>query len=232
MATSVAGGSGLPALLQLGDGRFPSGGHAHSGGMEAAAAREGIDDLPALERFLQGRLATVGRVAAAFAAASCERFGDAAGLAALDRELRARTPSPALRRASRRLGRQLLRAGRAVWPHRGLDALAASPGDGPYQPVSFGAVAAAASLDPHAAALATAHDAVVSPATAAVRLLGIDPFAVHALIARLGDRIEAVADDAARLAGPEPGELPATASPLLDVAAEEHAGWQTRLFAS
>jgi len=28
------------ALLMLADGRFPSGGHAHSGGLEAAVVRE------------------------------------------------------------------------------------------------------------------------------------------------------------------------------------------------
>ncbi|WP_281156223.1 urease accessory UreF family protein [Streptomyces sp. HYC2] len=229
-----------PALLLLADGRFPSGGHAHSGGLEAAAALDGVDDLPALEEFLRGRLATTGVVTAAFTAAACAVFGGTGrratevveALETLDREFAARTPSPALRTASRRLGRQLLRAGRAIWPHPRLDELSAAPRHGLHQPVALGAVAAAAGLGPDAAALAAAHDAVLTPATAAVRLLGLDPFAVHATVARLGPRIAAVAAEAARHAHTAPDALPSRAGPLLDIRAEHHAAWEVRLFAS
>ncbi|MFD4953178.1 MULTISPECIES: urease accessory protein UreF [unclassified Streptomyces] len=229
-----------PALLLLADGRFPSGGHAHSGGLEAAAALDGVDDLAALEEFLRGRLATTGVVSAAFTAAACAAF-DGAGrrgessteqLELLDREFAARTPSPALRTASRRLGRQLLRAGRTVWPHPRLDELSAAPRHGPHQPVALGAVAAAAGLGTDAAALAAAHEAVLTPATAAVRLLGLDPFAVHAVLARLGPRIAAVAAGAARHADTAPADLPSRAGPLLDIRAEHHSVWEVRLFAS
>ncbi|MFJ5894474.1 urease accessory protein UreF [Streptomyces sp. NPDC093064] len=233
----------LPALLLLADGRFPSGGHAHSGGLEAAAALDGVDDLAALEEFLRGRLATTGVVTAAFTAAACASFGGTGRratevvevlevLEVLDREFAARTPSPALRTASRRLGRQLLRAGRTIWPHPRLDELSAAPRHGLHQPVALGAVAAAAGLGPDAAALAAAHDAVLTPATAAVRLLGLDPFAVHATVARLGPRIAAVAAEAARHAHTAPEALPSRAGPLLDIRAEHHAAWEVRLFAS
>ncbi|MGW5123760.1 urease accessory protein UreF [Streptomyces sp. NPDC004069] len=236
----------LPALLLLADGRFPSGGHAHSGGLEAAAALDGVRDLAALEEFLRGRLATTGVVTAAFTAAACAAFGgtdrrgpdtDAAlealeTLETLDHEFAARTPSPALRTASRRLGRQLLRAARTIWPHPRLDELSAAPRHGPHQPVALGAVAAAAGLGPDAAALAAAHDAVLTPATAAVRLLGLDPFAVHAAVARLGPRIAAVAAEAADHAHTAPAALPSRAGPLLDIRAEHHAAWEVRLFAS
>ncbi|MGW3508449.1 urease accessory protein UreF [Streptomyces sp. NPDC000994] len=230
----------LPALLLLADGRFPSGGHAHSGGLEAAAALDGVDDLAALEEFLRGRLATTGVVTAAFTAAACASFGGTGRrateavevLEVLDREFAARTPSPALRTASRHLGRQLLRAGRTIWPHPRLDELSAAPRHGLHQPVALGAVAAAAGLGPDAAALAAAHDAVLTPATAAVRLLGLDPFAVHATVARLGPRIAAVAAGAARHAHTAPEELPSRAGPLLDIRAEHHAAWEVRLFAS
>lgn len=238
------GGAGddpaLSTLLLLADGRFPSGAHAHSAGLEAAVELEGIDGVDALEQFLLGRLATGGLVASAFAAAACAVFGGGTHaepaalqrLTELDRELTARIPSPALRRASVRLGRQLLRAGRAIWPHPDLDVLAALPGPGLHQPVALGAVAAAAALGPQAAALAAAHDAVLSPATAAVRLLGLDPFAVHAVLARLGPRIAATAAGAAQWAGAAPADLPSLASPLQDIAVETHATWEVRLFAS
>lgn len=226
---------GSPALLLLVDGRFPSGGHAHSGGFEAIASLEGIADAAAMERFLVGRLHTVGLVAAAFAAAACAAFQrspqDPSRLDELDRELDARTPSPALRAASRRLGRQALRAGRSIWPHPGLDFLAAGAA-GPHQPVALGAVAAAARLDPHGAALAAAHESVLGPATAALRLLGLDPFAVHRVVARLSPDVAAVAGHGARHARSSPEELPALTGPLLDIAAECHRSWEVRLFAS
>ena len=229
------------ALLLLADGRFPAGGHAHSGGLEAAVGRADVHDVATMEAFLRGRLATVGVVAAAFAASACTAFAEpglvdgAAVLAAgdrLDRELDARTPSPALRTASRRLGHQLLRVGRAVWPHSIMDRLADAPERGPHQPVAFGAVAAASGLGSAAAALAATHDAVLGPATAAVRLLGLDPFAVHAALARLGPSIDEVAAQGTRYAHTSATALPARAGPLLDIRAEQHTTWEVRLFAS
>ncbi|MEU8796506.1 urease accessory UreF family protein [Spirillospora sp. NPDC048819] len=233
--TGVTGGdAALPTLLMFADGRFPSGGHAHSGGLEAAAALHGVADVVTLSEFLRGRLATTGRVSAAFAAAACAAFHDSRPLSELDSEFEARTPSPVLRTVSRRLGRQLLRAGRTVWPHPRLDdpAPSADPAHGPHHPIALGTVAAAGGLGPDAAAFAAAHEAVLGPATAAVRLLGLDPFAVHAAVATLAPRIAEAAGDAARTAHAAPADLPSAAAPLLEISAECHATWEVRLFAS
>jgi urease accessory protein len=212
----------LATLLVLADGRLPSGGHAHSGGLEAAVAAGRVHDLSTVESFLRGRLATAGLVGAAFAAAAAR---PGAPLSTLDEELDARTPSPALRRASRAQGRALQRAGRAMWP------LPALPGDpGPHHPIALGAVAGAAGLDPRRAALVAAYGSVSGPAGAAVRLLGLDPYPVHALLARLADACEAVAATAASTLDVD--DLPAASAPLLDIAAEHHATWEVRLFAS
>ena len=102
------------ALLLLADGRLPAGGHAHSGGLEAAVAAGRVHDLATLEAFLRGRLATAGLVAAAFAAAaaaSAARAGDPAGLARARR--RRWTRGRRRRRCGRRRGR---RAGRCCAP--------------------------------------------------------------------------------------------------------------------
>ncbi|MDP8970441.1 MAG: urease accessory protein, partial [Actinomycetota bacterium] len=56
---SAAGGLPTAALL-LADGRFPSGGHAHSLGLEAAVADGRVRDLDTLGAFAAGRLATAG----------------------------------------------------------------------------------------------------------------------------------------------------------------------------
>ncbi|WP_236654439.1 urease accessory protein UreF, partial [Streptacidiphilus anmyonensis] len=164
----------LPAaLLVLADGRFPAGGHAHSGGVEAAVRAGRVGDTASLREFCAGRLHTVGLTSAALAAAAATAGTDPA---ALDEAAEARTPSPALRAASRRLGRQLLRAARAAWPDPALDRLARTLPRGAHQPVAFGVVAAAAGLGPLEAATAVAYETVSGPVTACVRLLGLDPF--------------------------------------------------------
>ncbi|GCD39837.1 urease accessory protein UreF [Streptomyces chrestomyceticus JCM 4735] len=220
------------ALLVLADGRFPAGGHAHSGGAEAAVEAGRIRDAASLEEFCRGRLHTAGLVAAALAAAA------AAGCdpLALDEAADARTPVPALRHTARRLGRQMMRAARATWPSAELDALAAARPRGAHQPVVLGLAARSAGLDPLDAAGAAAYENVSGPATAAVRLLSLDPFDATAVLARLAAPLDRVAEQAVEAARRVPlegiGALPAASAPLLDITAEQHAAWPVRLFAS
>ncbi|BCJ41552.1 urease accessory protein UreF [Actinoplanes ianthinogenes] len=212
----------LATLLLLADGRLPSGGHAHSAGLEAQVSAGRVRTVDDLAGFLRGKLATSGLVAAAFTAAACV---SPARFAELDAGLDARTPSPALRKASRAQGRALLRAGRAMWP-------VAAIGREPHQPVALGALAAAAGLTATEAAVAAAHGTITGPASAAVRLLGLDPYAVHALLARLAPDCDRVAAAAVARSGDPVDDLPAAGAPLLDIGAEHHATWEVRLFAS
>lgn len=227
----------LTALLMLADSRLPAGGHAHSGSLEPAAAAGRLPDEDELHTFLAGRLATAGLTAAGLARVACE-FADrwlrrcGAGrapsrytLRGLDAEADARTPSSAQRETSRKQGRTLLRAGRSAWPAAYLDELAATPG-GPHHPIVLGAVAASAGCTPREAALAAAYLSVSGPASAAVRLLGLDPLAVNAELARLAPRIEEVADTAVR------DDLPCPSAPGLDLLAEAHVRSEARLFES
>ncbi|GHH55043.1 urease accessory protein UreF [Lentzea cavernae] len=201
----------LTALI-LADSRFPGGGHVHSGGLEEAAARGLVTDEPSLESFLRGRLAGAGLLAAGFAAAAAR--GEDLGV--LDAELDARTPSPAQREASRAQGRGMLRAARRAWPS---DRLALLPRD-PHQPLVIGVLVG----DAFEAALTCAYLAVSGPASAAVRLLGLDPFGVNAIVAALP-----VQDVATRACS----ELPALGSPALDLLAEAHLRREgVRLFGS
>ncbi|MFG3100699.1 urease accessory protein UreF [Streptomyces sp. NPDC048182] len=220
------------ALLVLADGRFPAGGHAHSGGAEAAVKAGRVTDAASLAAFCRGRLHTTGLVTASLAAAAA--LG--ADPVALDEAADARTPSPALRLAARRLGRQLMRAARATWPHQELDALAALFPKGAHQPVVLGVTARAAGLGPEDAAYCSAYEGVGGPATAVVRLLGLDPFDATAVLARLAPEVDRVAQDAVRAArtaaSDGPDTLPAPSAPLLELGAEAHAAWPVRLFAS
>lgn len=218
------------ALLLLADGRFPAGGYAHSGGLEPTIEAGRVHDLDSLELFLQGRAATTGAVAAAFAAAACGAFADEDlhRLDALDGELDARMPSPAQRATSRQLGRQLLRVVATIRPHPRYGHL----GVAPHQPVILGAAAAAFGLGRGEAALVALHETVAGPGAAAVRLLSLDPFATHACLARLGDLLNDLADVAVASSYGDLDDLPAASTPLLDTAAERHAVRTARLFAS
>ncbi|MFF7114913.1 urease accessory protein UreF [Streptomyces albogriseolus] len=220
------------ALLVLADGRFPAGGHAHSGGAEAAVHAGAISGAASLEDFCRGRLHTTGRVSAALAASAALGVDPAALDAAAD----ARTPSPALRAAARKLGRQLLRAARATWPCPELEALARRFPKGAHQPVVLGAAARAAGLGPEDVAHCALYESIGGPATATVRLLGLDPFDATAVLARLAPEADRVAETAVRAAHRVAAEgvdaLPAASAPLLELFAEAHAVRAGRLFAS
>jgi urease accessory protein len=209
------------ALLLLADGRFPAGGHAHSGGLEAAVDDGRVHDLASLAVFLDGRLATVGMSDAALAAAVVHRWPDPPW-AVLEAEARARTAAPAVRAASSALGRQLLRAARRLW--------AVDAPDGCSHPVALGAVAAAAGLTALDAASLAAHHAVTGPAGSAVRLLGLDPVAVQGVVVALP--VDEVAAEAAAAGAGPLDALPGAGLVLADLAAERHARKEARLFAS
>ena len=214
----------LLAALVLGDGRFPAGGHAHSGGVEAAIEDGRIRDVESLRAFVAGRLATVGLVEAAFAAAVVLR-PDA--LRELDAELEARLLAPPTRDASRRLGRSLARVASRCWPHPvWLDA------SDVHQPIALGAACVACGVDVEGAASLAVHHAITTPALAAVRLLGFDPVEIAALTTDLAADGTAVVAEAVRAARAEPRDLPALNGPLLDIAAVEHRARPIRMFAT
>lgn len=218
------------ALLLLADGRFPAGGYAHSGGLEESIRSGRVRDITDLEVFLRGRARTAGLVSAAFAAAGCHAFvtGGAEWFDALDDELDARMPSPTMRDVSRTLGRQMRRAVARIKPNPTMDGL----GRAPHQPLVLGAAAAVFGAEPQDAAAAALHEAVTGPAVAAVRLLCVDPFDVHACLSGLTALLDELAAEAASYAACQPDDLPAASAPLLDVAAAYHRQAAPRLFAS
>jgi urease accessory protein UreF len=153
--------------------------------------------------------------------------------ALLDAEFEARTPSEAMRTASRQLGRGLVRLVRSVQPEADLaTAFSRCAGPAPHHPLVLGAAVSLAGGGPDLAARAAALAACAGPASAAVRLLGLDPFAVQAMLARLAPGIDACAASAAQLAAGPPASLPADAAPALDLLADFHLTAEVRLFAS
>jgi urease accessory protein len=221
--------------------------------VEPAVTAGTVTDLASLELFLRGRLQTSGLVVSGIAAVACAyaRGGveeTAAPVAdafwqVLDAETDARTPAPAQREASRRQGRALLRAARVAWPAApGLGALAAAvprtsargaglPG-GPHHAVVLGAAAAAAGCEPAEAARIAAYQSVAGPASAAVRLLALDPMRATAVLARLAAAIDQVAAQGASCPRLPLSDLPCPSAPALDLLAEAHCRAEARLFES
>ncbi len=232
-----------PSVLLLADGRFPAGGHVHSGGMEEAVSRGTVRNTQDLQRFLAGKLATVGRVDAALAAMARHLAPTWESLQLLDAEAVARCPSPSLRSASRSQGRGLSRAGAASWPVARSDPaqafLGCADGQGPMFPVALGVVGWAAGLESALVAVVAAQMSISGAAWASTRLMGLDPYEVVGVISALGPAVSAVAGDAVRSL-PAVGTavadalatLPSCSATMLDIGAETHALREVRLFAS
>ncbi|MGH3961659.1 MAG: urease accessory protein UreF [Pseudonocardiaceae bacterium] len=223
--------------LLLADSRLPAGGHAHSGGVEAAVERGLLRDEAGLALFLAGRLGGSGPVVAAVAAAGCLLAAGPgpAEWGRWDAAVSARTPSAAMREASRAQGAALLRTANRVWPSGALEALGRI--GRPHHPLVFGAVVAAIGDGPDTAALLALHHLLGGACTAAVRLLGLDPIAVAAVQTRASEPAEQVALEATRVAREAVAQqdsrrLPSTGTPLPEVLAELHAHTEATLFAS
>ena len=208
--------------LLLADSRFPSGGYAHSLGLEQAVA-DGLTDVPA---FMRARLALVAAADARVAVAA--RRGE--DLMALDDEWCARCPSPPLREAARRLGSQLLRSAATVWDDERIAAYRAASSATP-RPVALGVVGAAAGLDDEAVALLALYDDAATVASAALKLLPLDPALTARWLAELAPDLQRAAREAAADARPV-ADQPAPAAVALELAATVHQRTRERLFAS
>ncbi|QLY27783.1 urease accessory protein UreF [Nocardia huaxiensis] len=208
----------LAMLLNLADSRLPIGGHVHSGGVEEAVSSGVVRDVATVELYLRRRIRTSGLVTASLAAAVCAGTLDPARAEA---EADARTPSPAARTASRAQGRGLLRLAKQVWPQADWRALGARP----HLSTVFGVVGAVAGVSPEEVAGVVVYTAMTGAATAAQRLLALDPAAVAACTIRLSETCDRTAREATK-------ELAALSDPLQDVLAERHVGRDMPLFAS
>lgn len=210
--------STLATLLTLADSRLPTGGHVHSGGVEEAVTSRLVVDITTLEAYLRRRIRTSGLVTASIAA-SVHR-GDLTPADA-DAETDSRTPAPAARLASRAQGRGLLRLARRVWTGSDWDSL----GPRPHLAVTAGRVGDVSGLAPEQTALSLVYTTMTGTATAAQRLLALDPADVAALTFGLAQLCE----DTAELAAAGLADL---SDPLLDELAQRHAHRERPLFVS
>lgn len=233
--------------MALADGRLPTGGYAYSGGMEQFVAWGDVTGLGDLNEWLTGRVGTAApmavqtAVAASVVAASASPLLWMPAFDALDRAVDARTATPAGRAVSRQQAQRWWRAARRCWPDE-LEPLCEPFAAGRHALVALGAATGLLGIEPTAVGTLALYDLVSAPLWAAVRLLGLDPFDVAALLAATlrwaAPAVAALARQAAVHAVPlcrgsgTTEWISWSVAPLADLAAEAHLEREERLFAS
>ncbi len=216
--------------MLLADSRFPAGSYAHSLGLEQAVG-EGLG-ADGVAPFIAARLRLVARPDAALSVAArrAAALDDEGALARLDDEHGARCPSPVLRDVARRLGSQLLRSAATAWPDPAIDRYRSASTATP-RPVALGVVGAAAGLDDAEVATVALYDDAATVASAALKLLGLDPAITARWLAQLAPAIESAARAVATDERPAADQPPPAAAGL-ELAAARHAARTERLFVS
>lgn len=212
-------------LMLLSDARLPVAGHTQSGGLEPAVAHGvGAAEVP---EYIDLRLRTVTRVEAATAVVALHHLRQGIELAAVETAWAARTPSAAMRATSRSMGRALLRLARRLWPD---DPSVKTLEKGASRAVVLAAVADACGLAPVALARLVGYDDVQTVASAALKLLPLDPADVSGWVLDALPHIDRLATDVAALTSP--GAIPASGAPQIEAWAETHAHTTRRLFSA
>ncbi|MCZ4498203.1 MAG: Urease accessory protein UreF-like protein [Marmoricola sp.] len=214
-------------MMLLGDARLPVAGHTQSAGLEPAV-QHGLtaEEVPL---YLAARLQSVVRVEAGTAVVALRHLVAGRRVEPVLRAWSARTPSPALRKASRTQARAFLRLSARLWPDSPYVAAVGALHQ-PPRAVAVAAAAATVGLSSRSVARLVAYDDVQTVAAAALKLLPMDPATAAGWVHDAFGSITALADELADLR--EPGQVPASAAPQIEVWAEVHAVTSRRLFSA
>ena len=214
--------------LQIADSAFPTGGFAHSAGLEAAASAGAVPPSHALEAYVRAHLWNVGSSALPFAAAAHD---DPAQVWPLDALADARLTSHVANRASRTQGRAFLSTVAAVFDDAGVRELAqrARSGDASVHlaPV-FGAVLSLLGVERSDALAVFLLLSLRGVASAAVRLGIVGPHESQRIQTGLAATLDAVLSECERL----PPSRAAGTSPISDLLGATHDRLHAHLFQS
>jgi urease accessory protein len=210
-------------LWQLVDSAFPTGGFAHSGGLEAAVQAGLIPDEAALRAWLQWSLANGLSAGCGYINIAC---AEPDRLLEWDAHAHTTVINPVARRASLAQGQALISSAAAAWPeHCAADkkAMRAAAAPGHQAPV-LGAIAGRLGFTPEVARNLFAWQLLRDQVSAAVRLNRIGPMRAQRLLTELAPDTSPWADD-----GPDDV---ATLAPLVDLTHSGHDRLYSRLFQS
>lgn len=224
MTTPAQVGPELVAML-LADARLPVAGHTQSAGLEPALA-DGLQPAE-VPLYLALRLTTVVAIEAGTAVVALHRMRAGEDLACVVDAWTARTPSRALREASRLQGRAFLRLLVRLWPDhpsvRLVREVAAAP-----RPVLLAAAADAGGLSPATLARVIGYDDIQTVVAAALKLMPMDPLTATAWVLGAGAELEAMVAAVHPLTTPD--RIPRAGAPQIEAWAESHAVTTRRLF--
>lgn len=207
-------------LLQLADSAFPAGAYAFSDGLETLTTRGEVRGAADLTAFLRGQLAHGWGVQDAPACALAWE-AEAGALRDLDALLDDLKLVEGPRRASLRVGANLRRAARALWPAE-EDALPPTR----HHATTFGALAGALGATREAAVTAYVSAWLLGRATSATRLMRLGGLEAQRCAAACEPQALACIGAALRAVPKDLGGF----SPLLDLAASEQPELESRLF--
>lgn len=218
-------------VLALSDSGFPSGGFAHSGGLEAAAALGAVSTPSDVATFLDDIVDQAATFSAPLVLAghASSGNGEGPGLSALDARADVRLVSRVANRASRTQGRTFFATALASFEDD-LRALAPAVESLPckHHAPLFGAILAALGLDRITTARLYLFGQARGTTSAAVRLGLVGPHEAQVLLDALGPRLERGVETALAT----PLDRAASSSPLLELRAELHDTLYARLFLS
>jgi urease accessory protein len=224
----------LLSLLHFADSAFPTGGYAHSFGLEHYCQAGIVRDRAGVERFLLTQIeGAAGPCDTAAAAGALRAFArdDLEACRHLDETLEAMKVVKGFREGSRQMGRQTLRVAATLTANARLAAYLdevntrRAPG---HHAVAFGMVAGALGWDGEAAATAFLYSTTALLVGAALRLLPLGQLEGQAVLWSLHPVIQRVAREAAER---PPGDL-WSFTPGLDIQGMLHERLDARLFRS
>jgi urease accessory protein len=224
----------LLSLLHFTDSAFPTGGYAHSFGLERYCQAGIVRDAGGVERFLLAQIEGSAGPCDATAAVGASRAmsaGDVETCRCLDETVEAMKPVREFREGSRQMGRQTLRISAALTGDARLGSYveAVDEGRAPgHHAVAFGMAAGVLGWGAEETATAFLYSTTALLVGAALRLLPMGQTEGQRVLWRLHPVIARAAREAA---GRDPADLWSFA-PGLDVQGMLHERLETRLFRS